>query len=113
LEHLVDIAMDQIGSPYLTDFLFKVLIFCIFWGVMNLLPIYPLDGGQIAREVLLVVNPRDGIRQSLLLSIFTAAGFAVIGLVQWKSWVVGILFGYLAFTSYTALQAYRGRGRDW
>jgi len=32
------------------NFLFFV---CVFWALVNLLPIYPLDGGQIARELFL------------------------------------------------------------
>ncbi len=30
----------------------------IFWGLMNLLPVIPLDGGQITRELLCLRNPR-------------------------------------------------------
>ena len=46
----------------------------ILWGLVNLLPIYPLDGGQIARELFTLGNPRAGIIQSLQLS----AGAAVL-----------------------------------
>jgi stage IV sporulation protein FB len=86
-----------------------ILFISVMWGMVNLLPVYPLDGGQIARELLLLLNPRDGIRQSLLLSILTAGGMAAVGIVQWQSWFVGIMFGFLAFESYTALAAYSGR----
>jgi stage IV sporulation protein FB len=109
----IAIGMGLIGSAYLTEFLFQVLYISIVWGVVNLMPVYPLDGGQIAREILLVVNPRDGIRQSLVLSIITAAILAGIGLLLWHSLFVAILFGYLAFMSYTILRAYSGRGPGW
>src|SRR5262249_20445826 len=36
----------------------KLLYVNIFWGLVNLLPIYPLDGGRIAREVFTLDNPR-------------------------------------------------------
>ena len=104
---------EIIASEYLTQFISHVLFISITWGLVNLLPVYPLDGGQIAREILLVANPRDGIRQSLMLSIFTGAALAVIGLLMWHSLFVGILFGYLAFMSYTILRAYSGRGPSW
>ena len=46
----------------------------IFWGLVNLLPVYPLDGGQIARELLELASPADGVRQSLWLSVIAAVG---------------------------------------
>jgi len=45
----------------------QLLFINVLWGIVNLLPVYPLDGGQIAREVLVAVNPRAGIQQSLML----------------------------------------------
>jgi len=104
------IGIEPVGSELFTDFLYYVLFVCIFWGVINLLPVYPLDGGQIAREILLKVNPREGIRISLVLSMFTAVALAAIGLLQWRSPFVALFFGFMAYGSYAALQAYRGRG---
>ena len=88
-----------------------VFYICVLWGIVNLLPIYPLDGGQVIREVLLKFNARDGMRQSLLLSILAAGAMAAIGLLQWQDWFVAIFFGYLAYASYAALEAYGGRNR--
>ena len=44
------------------------------WGLINLLPIYPLDGGQISRELFTLRESANGIIQSLQLS----AGAAVL-----------------------------------
>jgi len=82
----------------------------IIWGVINLLPVYPLDGGQIAREVLVVLSPRDGIRNSLMLSVFVGGLIAVIAAVQLHQIYLGLLFGYLAYASYRMLEAYTRRG---
>jgi stage IV sporulation protein FB len=116
------IGMEQVGPEYLTAFLWYLLFISIVWGIVNLLPVYPLDGGQIAREVFLAANPRDGIRQSLLLSVWTAAGVAVAVLVRsiqasggrfdlGMLWAPA-LFGYLAYASYATLQAYTNH-RGW
>jgi hypothetical protein len=70
-----------------------------------------LDGGQVAREILLKLNPRDGIRQSLWLSVFAATAMAVYGYMQWRDIFVALLFGYFAFANYTTLQSLGGRGR--
>lgn len=118
----VVIRMEQVGPVYLDYFLWYMLFISIIWGIVNLLPVYPLDGGQIAREIFLKVNPRDGIRQSLLLSTVTAAAVAVIvlgrsiqaagGQFRFGMLWVPLLFGYLAYASYATLQAYSGR-RPW
>lgn len=97
-------------NAHLTTAANLLLFVCIAWGVLNLLPIYPLDGGQVAREVLLQLNPREGIRLSLQLSIVVAIAVAVFGLYQWRDIFIALLFGFLAFSNFTALQAYRFRG---
>jgi Zn-dependent protease len=87
----------------------------IWWGILNLLPIYPLDGGQVAREVLtLRGDPRQGIVNSLWLSILTAAAVAALA-VYWDQRFTVILFALLAYSNYQALQSYRyGRyGQRW
>lgn len=88
----------------------SMLFVNIFWGLMNLLPVYPLDGGQIAREVMTLKNPWDGIRRSLMLSLMTSAVVAVIGLLLLESVFMAFLFGSLAFSSWQALQQISGRG---
>jgi Zn-dependent protease len=86
----------------------------ILWGLLNLFPVFPLDGGQFFREVLTLFNPRDGVRQSLLLSIGTAVALAVFAYVRLESIYAAALFGYLAYTSYLTLQSLGGSGgRNW
>jgi len=92
------------------DLLDQLLFVCVAWGVLNLLPIYPLDGGQIAREVLLQLNSREGIRRSMQLSIFAAAAVAIFWFFQWKTFFVPLMFGYLAYSNFIALKAYGFRG---
>lgn len=82
----------------------------IFWGLVNLLPVYPLDGGQMAREILSVFNPSDGMRQSLWLSVIVAAVVAVLAFTRLDDKFIAIFFAYLAYTSYSTLQAYFGPG---
>ncbi len=84
----------------------------IFWGLINLLPIYPLDGGHISRELFLALHPRDAIRQSLILSIAAAAGVALYGYTQLGSVFMALFFGYLAYTSYQQLQSFTGGYRS-
>jgi membrane-associated protease RseP (regulator of RpoE activity) len=55
-------------------FLFQINL---LWGLINLLPIYPLDGGQIAGEILTMVNRRQGLWWTHLLSALVAGGLAL------------------------------------
>jgi len=104
------VLVAPIGSPHLTTFINYLLIVSVFWPVINLLPVYPLDGGQIARELMLKMNPWDGIRQSLILSLATAVGVAVLALLLLHDQFLALFFGYFAFSSYMMLQAHQGRG---
>jgi Zn-dependent protease len=114
----------DLGGPYLFEWYFSSiqsenllyllndLIFInIFWGLINLLPVYPLDGGQVSRELFLLGNPSRGIEWSLQLSIVAAIGMAVYAAFVFNQPIfVVMLFAFLAFSSYQALMAYRGFG---
>src|SRR5205823_4216554 len=78
----------------------------IAWGLLNLLPVYPLDGGQISRELFTLGNPRSGIVQSLQLSVGTGALLAAYFLMQ-ERYYMCLMFGYLAYASFQTLRMYR------
>ena len=71
------------------------------WGLVNLLPIYPLDGGQIAQQVFVLTNPQDAIRQSLILSVIVGGMMAVIAFVQWQSFFLAVFFLWLTYSNFT------------
>lgn len=99
------------GKPSFRDTaIFDLLWVNIFWGLVNLLPIYPLDGGRVAREILTLKQSRRGIVMSLWLSIFAAVAVAVLGVIILKSIFMPLFFGYLAYANYQTLQAYE---RHW
>jgi len=99
----------QITSTPLQASIFFVILPCILWTLLNVLPVYPLDGGQIAREVLTLLKPRDGVRYSLILSVTAGAAVAIYAFLQ-NDTFLAIFFGLLAYSSYQLLQAYTGRG---
>jgi stage IV sporulation protein FB len=88
----------------------QLLFVNIYWGLLNLLPVYPLDGGQISRELFTSLSPRDGYQQSLMVSIFVGGALAVFGVYRGELWLA-ILFGILAYQSYQLLQHHRGGWR--
>ncbi|HSH03617.1 MAG TPA: site-2 protease family protein [Anaerolineae bacterium] len=76
----------------------------IFWGLVNLLPVYPLDGGQVARAWFIKTDPWEGARKSLMLSTAVGAIAAVGGLLLFSSPFMLLLFGSLAAQSYQMMQ---------
>jgi stage IV sporulation protein FB len=105
-------GFENVKLAVFVDFMFDVNI---LWGVINLLPIYPLDGGRISQELLNHFNPAEGTKQSLMISIFTAAGMAVVMYFKLGDLYAGIFFALFAVMNYQLLQQYSGRfgGRGW
>jgi len=108
------------GNVYLVMTFSTLYFMNLFYGLFNLIPIYPLDGGQVAREIFTGVTPRKGIELSLMLSILLAGVLAVHGLMSangrplltflpFGGYFMAIMFGMLAFENYQMLQAHRHR----
>lgn len=71
----------------------------IFWTILNVLPIMPLDGGQLVRVVLEAAFGIKGFRYTLFastaLSLLISLAFFLYG-----AFLVGAIFFLLAFYSY-------------
>lgn len=76
----------------------------VFWGLINLMPVYPLDGGSVTRNILLQVDPVNGVRKSLWVSVIAGGLVAILGYIFFRSLFMALLFGLLAFQSYQLLQ---------
>jgi stage IV sporulation protein FB len=99
------------NPPLLSRNLLNLTFFLVWpsivWAVINLLPVLPLDGGQMARALLQVTGRPDAWNLSLLLSTVVGIGAALYGLREHQTFMA-ILFGVLAFDSYQQLQRSRG-----
>jgi stage IV sporulation protein FB len=82
----------------------------LWWGVFNLLPIYPLDGGQIARVWMENRWRFSGLTNSLSISIVLSAGMALwsfhVSGNQLLSWNV-MLFASLCYENIQEYQQLR------
>jgi stage IV sporulation protein FB len=107
---LLPFRYEGFESDQLNMLIGDLLYVNIFWGLVNLLPVYPLDGGQISRELFALVSPADSVRQSLWLSVITAAAVAVLAFTRLNDKYIALFFAYLAYTSYTTLQAFGAGG---
>jgi stage IV sporulation protein FB len=98
-------AVLPFGGNLLGLFVTSLLWVNIFWGFINLLPVYPLDGGNVTRNALLQVDPVNGVRKSLWVSVIAGALIALVAFFLLSSLYMAVLFGFLAFQSYQSLQA--------
>jgi len=128
------------GMPEMAHRAYRDLIWInLAWGLLNLLPVWPLDGGQISRDVCSGFWGDQGVRISLGLSTVVAGvlaahalalelspayGERVLKLVhEWGSWsaflldlggwYVALFFGLLALSSFTTLQQLEHQKRQW
>jgi stage IV sporulation protein FB len=77
----------------------------LLWSLFNLLPIWPLDGGQITGVVLTIFNRRKGMNRAHVISLVTAA----LGAMVWfkiDQMFMGISFALLAVVNFQILQAH-------
>jgi Zn-dependent protease len=98
------IAQITNGGDIINTLLLTLLWVNIFWGIINLMPVYPLDGGNVARYFLLQSDPLDGVRKSLWLSVITGGVIALAAFFIMRSTYMAFLFALLAFQSYQILQ---------
>lgn len=125
---LVFFALPAVGVRSYSDLAWSairdLLMINIFWPILNLLPIWPLDGGRIFRELFEWVMPGRGARVALGISIVVAALLAVNSLIAangGKSFIPyfpggvysAIFYGLFALTSYQQLQAEAQFRRPW
>jgi stage IV sporulation protein FB len=103
---------DNRPLQMLVDYL---LFINIFWGLVNLLPVFPLDGGQIAQQMLIVSDPWSGTIRALWLSVIVAGIAAIVGGVMLKSMFMALMFASLGISNYLTLQQMGGGGgrRPW
>jgi membrane-associated protease RseP (regulator of RpoE activity) len=97
-------ALLPFGGRVLSVMISMLLWVNIFWGLINLVPVYPLDGGNVTRNVLIQVDPVDGVRKSLWISVIAGGLLALAGFIYLRSIFIALLFGLLAFQSFQALQ---------
>lgn len=109
---LIDWSLDGVASKSLYYFVRYLLYINVFWGVVNLLPIFPLDGGQISRELFIARQGQRGMIATALVGIVVGAIMVVVSLLRGgpNAFFGAIFFGVLAFNNYRIYQAFSAQG---
>lgn len=88
-------------NPQKVDIMHDFLRINFWWGVINLLPVLPLDGGRIAE---LYVKPQKLVYQ---IGLVAGVAMAVFSVSYLHSGYTAMMFGYLAFQNYQMMQSDR------
>jgi Zn-dependent protease len=100
----LDSGLDKLG--FVSRYCYIYLIYInLWWGLVNLLPVWPLDGGHVFEIVLTQVNPREGRRWTHVVSLVVAGVLAVMVYALSKDLFLTFFFGFFAFINYQSLQS--------
>jgi Zn-dependent protease len=72
----------------------------LFWSIVNLLPVLPLDGGQLLKIVLEGFFGLKGFKASLLIGAIIALLISLVFFLFPGGWIGGALFFLFAFQSF-------------
>jgi stage IV sporulation protein FB len=84
----------------------------VYWGLINLLPVHPLDGGHAARAVFEQVDPGNGTRKALILSAIVSGAVAFFAVLE-HSLYLTLMFTILAVSSVQLLDGGGGRTQEY
>lgn len=94
-------------SPLLTYVLTLFVFINIFWTIINMLPILPLDGGQLVRIVLEGIFGHKGLKFTLMLGIILGVGFGIAAFIV-GYFLIGAIMLLLAFESFSSWKQVKG-----
>ena len=105
------LAVTPGGTPdSLVDWVLRDLALVnLGWGVLNLMPVLPLDGGQVLAGLFAARN--RSLAPAVIASAVIGGGLAVTGFVAGQWWL-GALFGFLAVSNASALVRARRERAD-
>lgn len=93
------------GNPVDSVGLYALLVCYLFpsilWAFLNLVPVWPLDGGHITRALFIIFG--GTIAQSLWVSVIAAGALAWYAFTG-DQMMMGLFFAMFAFSSYQLLQ---------
>jgi len=92
----------DLGPRFLFAFVLFLLQVNVFWPLLNLVPVPPLDGGQIVREGLLAIGVADAVKIASLIGVVAGAAVAWWGYTHGEPYL-GIMFAMLTVSCFQSL----------
>jgi hypothetical protein len=96
---LVDSSIDP-GDPLVGWILASTVRVNVFWGVLNWLPIRPLDGGHLLESLLQKVAPKRAETIARIVFTTTAAA-ALVAAISLRNIFIAVLAGWLLLMEFS------------
>jgi membrane-associated protease RseP (regulator of RpoE activity) len=91
-------------APFLARLAVQDLLWVNFgWGLLNLLPVLPLDGGQVVRSLLHAARGREDDRLPLKVSVVVGGAACALALSVGMLWAA-MLAGLITWSNWSALR---------
>jgi len=109
--NVIPLPQPELGGTFLAGsgpaivVLWGGIFLNIILNLFNLVPVYPLDGGQVARQLMIQMDPQDGPRNSIYLSIAAAVLLALF-CFSIKQQYMAFFMGFMAWSNYQTLQRF-------
>ncbi len=91
------------SNAALMAFIESTIYISIYWALINLLPVLPLDGGQIARSLIAEHQGTSGYHEATVLSIAVCIVVAIYGFREGQP-MLGMTFLVFGINNYQSLQ---------
>ena len=93
------------SMPDLNQFVISVSVINLILLAFNLMPVYPLDGGQILRSLLWFVLGRGrSLAATTVIGFIGIAGFVAVAIGSRSGWLL-LVAGYMLFNCWNGLKA--------
>lgn len=90
-------------SDAFAGFIFFVTLVSIFWALLNLIPVHPLDGGQMLAAMMGPQRRRLFLQVSIAFAVLGGVGLFVAGI----GIMMPVFLLYFAYQNYQELQTFR------
>lgn len=98
------------GDKFLQVLLPKLTTASYWWGIFNLIPIAPLDGGKAVRSFLsMFLKDRTSFVIAVWIGMLVGTGVAILAFVT-RWFFLGLMVGWFVYQNYVAWQYFREHG---
>jgi Zn-dependent protease len=99
-----DTITERFPSRIAFTIYYDLVTINLMWGLLNLLPIWPLDGGRVSEIVLSWYDRSRGVRWCHIVSLLVAGILGVVAITYGRDLYLTIFFGLFAMINFQVLQ---------